>query len=158
MEVIKSFGCLSSIPPTPTPYEVIKIQALPPSYTTLHQAATKALCWPPVDYNSYTGREILDILDKIRFVWTVEVYKSLGCLSSLQLLHCKRKSKSRHHLHLTPLYAKDYDRAPVRQAIWKLTVKIFGITYVKCGLGFLESGWFSPCVRQQQLKKLTHKL
>ena len=36
---------------------------------------------------------------------------------------------------LTPLCAKDDDRAPVRRAIWKPTPKIFGVTYIKCSLG-----------------------
>ena len=35
---------------------------------------------------------------------------------------------------LTPLCAKDDDRAPVRRAIWKPTPKIFGVTYIKCSL------------------------
>ena len=37
-------------------------------------------------------------------------------------------------LRLTPLCAKDDDRAPVRRAIWKPTPKIFGVTYIKCSL------------------------
>ena len=39
---------------------------------------------------------------------------------------------------LTPLCAKDDERAPVRRAIWKPTLKIFGVTYIKCSLALTE--------------------
>ena len=41
-------------------------------------------------------------------------------------------------VRLTPLCAKDDDRAPVRRANWKPMPKVFGVTFIKCSLAWLE--------------------